>query len=64
LEELVIPKLVQLIIPKIGVGTKVTLIDIVTLAFKVFRTIDIVLKETHVAARMLIHKHASMSMSK
>ncbi len=60
MEELVIPKLVQLVIPKIGVGAKATLIDIVTLAFKFFRTIDIILKETHVATRMLIHKHANM----
>jgi hypothetical protein len=47
-EKHVIPKLVPLVIPKIGVGIKVTLIDIVTHASKVFRTPNIILKETHV----------------
>ncbi len=64
LEEFVIPKPVQVVIPKIGVGVKVTLIDIVTHASKVFRTTNIILKETHVVARMLIHEHVSMSTSK
>jgi hypothetical protein len=63
LEEYVIPKPIQLVIPKIGVGAKVTLIDIVTHASKVFRITNIVLKETHVVARMLIHEHVSMNMS-
>jgi hypothetical protein len=46
LEELVTPKLVPLVIPKIGVGVKVTLINIITHASEVFRTLDIVLKDT------------------
>jgi hypothetical protein len=44
LEELVTPKLVPLTIPEIGVGADVTLIDIVTHAYEVFRTQNIVLK--------------------
>jgi hypothetical protein len=44
LEELVTPKLVPLTIPEIGVGANVTLIDIVTHAYKVFKTLNIVLK--------------------
>ncbi len=46
LEKLVIPKFVPLAIPKIGVGVEVILINIVTHAFKVFRTLDTVLKGT------------------
>ncbi len=46
MEELVTPKLVPLVIPKIGVGVKVTLINIITHASEVFRTLDIVLKDT------------------
>jgi hypothetical protein len=38
LEEHVTFKPLPLIIPEIGVGVKVTLIDIITHAFKVFRT--------------------------
>jgi hypothetical protein len=37
LEELVTPKPVPLVIPKIGVGVKVTLINNVTHASKVFK---------------------------
>jgi hypothetical protein len=37
LEEHIIPKLVPLTIPKIGVGAKVKLIDIITHAFEVFK---------------------------
>jgi hypothetical protein len=37
LEECIIPKLVPFIIPKIGVGAKVKLIDIITHAFEVFK---------------------------
>jgi hypothetical protein len=44
LEELVIPKLVPLTIPEIGVDADVTLINIVTHAYEVFRTLNIVLK--------------------
>ncbi len=46
LEEPVIPKLVPLGIPKIRVGVEVTLINIVTHASKVFKTPNIVLKDT------------------
>ncbi len=48
MEELVTPKLVPLVIPKIGVGVEVTLINIITHDFEVFRTLDIALKDTHV----------------
>jgi len=48
LEEPITPKLVPLIIPNIGLGVKITLIDIITHAFKFFRTLNIVLKDTHV----------------
>jgi hypothetical protein len=50
LEEPVIPKLVSLIILEIGVGVEVTLIDIVTHAYEVFKTPNILLKDTPVAA--------------
>jgi hypothetical protein len=46
LEELIIPILVPLAIPKIGVGVEVTLINIVTPAFEVFMFPNIVLKDT------------------
>ncbi len=45
MEELVTPKPVPLIILKFGVGAKVTLIDIVTHASKVFKTPDTILKD-------------------
>jgi hypothetical protein len=51
LKELVNPKHVPLVIPKIGVGVKVTLIDTITHASKVFKTLKILLKDTHVAER-------------
>jgi hypothetical protein len=51
LEKIVIPKSIPLAIPKIGVGVEVILINIVTHAFKVFRTLDIVLKDTCVIER-------------
>ncbi len=51
LEEPIIPKLVPLVIPKIGVGVEVTLIDIVTHAYEVFKTLDIVLKDTPIVKR-------------
>jgi hypothetical protein len=50
LEELITPKLVPIAIP-IGVGEKVTLIDIVTHASKVFRTPFMVLKDTPLVKR-------------
>jgi hypothetical protein len=50
-EELVTPKLVPLILPKIKVGAEVTLIDSVIHAFKVFKTPDIVLKDTPIMKR-------------
>jgi hypothetical protein len=46
LEEPVTPKPIPLMILEIGVGTEVTLIDIVTYAYEVFRTLDMVLKDT------------------
>jgi hypothetical protein len=46
LEEPVTPKLVPLGIPKIRVGVEVTLINIVTHASMVFKTPNIVLKDT------------------
>jgi hypothetical protein len=48
LKELVIPKHVLLVIPKIGVGVKVTLIDTITHASKVFKSLKMLLKDTHV----------------
>jgi hypothetical protein len=46
LEKHVTPKPIPLAIPKIGVGAKVTLISIVTHAFKVFKTPNTVLNDT------------------
>jgi hypothetical protein len=46
LEKLVTQKLIPLIIPKIGIGIKVTLIDNIACVSKVFRTLDIILKDT------------------
>jgi len=46
LEELIIPKPIPLVILEIGVGVEVTLIDIVTHTFEVFKTLDIILKDT------------------
>ncbi len=51
LEEPVIPKPIPLTIPKIGVRVEVTLINIVTHAFEVFRTPNIVLKDTPVVEK-------------
>jgi hypothetical protein len=48
LEEHVTPKPIPLILLEIGVGVVVTLINSVTHAFEVFRTLDTVLKDTHV----------------
>jgi hypothetical protein len=52
LEEPITPKPIPLTLPKIGVGTKVTLIYSVIHASKVFRTLDTILKETHVMERL------------
>jgi hypothetical protein len=41
-----------LVIPNIGVGTKVTLIDIVTHAFEVFKTLDTILKDTLITKKL------------
>jgi len=49
LEELVTPKPIPLVILDIGVGVKVTLIDNITNAFEVFKILDMILKDTHVA---------------
>jgi len=46
LEDSIIPKPIPLIIPKIVIRVKVIFIDTVTHAFEVFRTLDIVLKDT------------------
>ncbi len=46
MEELIIPKPIPLVILEIGVGVEVTLIDIVTHTFEVFKTLDIILKDT------------------
>jgi hypothetical protein len=51
LEELIAPKLVPLIILKIRIRAEVTMLDFVTHASRVFKTPDIVLKDTHVAER-------------
>jgi hypothetical protein len=51
LEEHVTPKPVPLGIQKIGIGVELTLIDTITHAFEVFRTLDIVLKDTYVTQR-------------
>jgi hypothetical protein len=53
LEKPITPKLVPLIILKIGVGVEITLINIITHAFEVFKTLDIVLKNTHVVERLV-----------
>ncbi len=44
LEKLIIQKLITLIIPNIGIGIEVTLIDNIAHAFEVFKTPNIVLK--------------------
>jgi len=46
LEKLVTPKPIFLIIPEIGVSIEATLINIVTHTFEVFKTQDIILKDT------------------
>jgi hypothetical protein len=48
LQILVTPKSIPLAIPQIGVGVKVTMIDISLHAFEFFRTSEVVLKGTHV----------------
>jgi hypothetical protein len=60
LEEYVTSKHVPEIIPEIGVGAKVILIDIVTHAFEVFRTPYIILKDKHVA-EILGFKHVILA---
>ncbi len=51
-EEPITPKPISLVIPKIGVGVKVTLIDIVTHAFEVFMTPNTILKDTFVTKKL------------
>ncbi len=51
MEEPITPKPIPLTIPKIRVGVEVTLINIVTHAFKVFRTPNIVLKDTPIVEK-------------
>jgi len=51
LEELVIPKPIPLIILDIGLGTRVTLINNVTHASKVFKTVDTTLKDTPITKK-------------
>ncbi len=52
LEKPITPKLVPLAIPKIGVGAQVTLINIVTHASEVFKTPNIILKNTPIVERL------------
>jgi hypothetical protein len=51
LEKPFTPKPIPLVILKIRVGGEVTLIDNITHAFEVFRSLDIVLKDTFVTKR-------------
>jgi hypothetical protein len=51
LEKPITPKLIPLVLPKIGVGVEVTLIDSIAHASKVSKTPNIVLKDTHVMER-------------
>jgi len=51
LEELVIPKLMPLVLPEIGVGIKVILIDNITHVFEAFRTPNTIVKDTLVTKR-------------
>ncbi len=51
LEKPITPKLVPLILPDIGVGIKVTLINNVTHAFEVFKTPNTILKDTLIMER-------------
>jgi hypothetical protein len=46
LEEPTTPRSIPLVIPKIKIGIKVTLINSITHASEVFSTIDIILKDT------------------
>jgi hypothetical protein len=52
LEDHVTPKPIPLAIPKIGVGVEVILINIVTHAYEVFRTPNIILKDTPVVEKL------------
>ncbi len=52
MEEPIISKPIPLTLPKIGIGTKVTLIDSAIHASKVFRTLDTILKDTPVMERL------------
>ncbi len=52
LEKLIIPKPIPLVIPKIGISAEVTLINSITHASEVFRTLDTLLKDTHVIERL------------
>ncbi len=52
MKEPIIPKPIPLIIPKIEVGVKVTLIDTITHASKVFKTLDILLKDTPIVDKL------------
>jgi hypothetical protein len=49
LEEFIVPKPIPLIIPEIGIGKEVTLIDTIAHAFEVFKTPNIILKDMFVA---------------
>jgi hypothetical protein len=51
LEEPIILESIPLIIPEIVIRVKVIFIDTITHAFEVFRTLDIVLKDTLVVER-------------
>jgi hypothetical protein len=49
LEKLVIPKPIPLVILEIRLSTKVILIDNITHAFGIFKTLDIIINDTPVA---------------
>jgi hypothetical protein len=53
LEKLIIPKPISLVTPEIGIGAEVTLTDNITHASKVIRTLDTILKDTHVIIERL-----------
>jgi hypothetical protein len=52
LEEHISPKLVPLSIPQIGVGIKITLINIIMHASKVFKILDTMLKDTSINEKL------------
>ncbi len=51
LEELIIPKSIPLVLPKIRIGIEVTLIDSLTHVSEVFSTLNLILKDTPITKR-------------